>query len=718
MNAALDRIPPLPEPLSDLPEIAMNFAWSWNREAHQLFERLDPTLWSLGRNDPIQLLQGIDPERLEAAASDPEIVALYDSVLSSIRGLSATDGTWFDQQDGADRSRPVVYFCAEFAVHDSIPIYSGGLGILAGDHLKSASDLGIPLVAVGLFYARGYFDQTFDQDGWQINRDEVFDPAKMPIERLHDESGRGLATVEIEGRTVHLGAWEMTVGRTRVLLLDSDLGMNAPEDRGLTARLYEAGEEVRLKQEWILGVGGVRVLQALGIEPGCWHANEGHAAFMMVERVRQRIDEGVSFADAVREIRGASLFTTHTPVPAGHDNFSRQQITEILGPVWTKLGLSEDDFMRIGYAPETGTDRFHMTATAIRLASCVNGVSKKHGGVTREIWGELWPGRATEDVPIGSVTNGVHQWTWMSSPVQELLDEELGEWWSHKVGDPEHWDRVLEIAPERIWEAHDAMKRAGLQTLVDFARRRWEAEGGKARHVVAAGPLLDPEALTLGFARRFATYKRADLLLRDEERLLALLTDERRPVQLVFAGKAHPADDDGKRVLQRIYQLAHSAGAGGRVAFVQDYEMHVARSLFNTVDLWLNIPRVPKEASGTSGMKAALNLVPQLGTIDGWWAEGCTGMNGWAIPRPDGEVDDIDAWDWEKLFELIEGEVVPMYHDRDENGVPHAWVERMKHALWVGGRDFTTSRMLRDYATQYYLPILTGSLGEDDPPTG
>lgn len=716
MNAALDRIPPLPEPIEELPHLAMNLAWSWNREAYRLFEMIDPTLWAMGRHDPVRLLQDVDPERMEACAANPAFLELYEAVLGSMKLLDSREGTWFEAQGVADTNHPVVYFCAEFAAHDSIPIYSGGLGILAGDHLKSASDLGIPFVGVGLLYSSGYFDQAFDKDGWQIHRDEVVDPTRMPLSRLHDEDGPGLVSVELEGRTVGLGAWEMMVGRTRVLLLDSNLPVNDQADRDLTARLYGSGEELRLKQEWILGVGGVRLLEALGVEPGCWHANEGHATFMMIERVRRFIDDGATLDDAIARVRSKSLFTTHTPVPAGHDNFHRDQIERVLGPVWEKLGISEEDFLRIGRASETGPDTFHMTAGAIRMSQGVNGVSQLHGRVTREIWHDLWPDRDVEDVPIGAVTNGVHAWTWMSAPVQELLDAELGDWWAHRVEDPDTWDRVLDIEPARVWAVHQDMKRQSLRFLIDKARRRWQREGGKARHVVAAGPLLDPQALTFGFARRFATYKRADMLLRDEERLMKLLTDERRPVQIIFAGKAHPADDDGKRVLQRIYQLSHDADAGGRVAFVQDYEMHIARALFNAVDLWLNVPRVPKEASGTSGMKAAMNFVPQLGTVDGWWAEGYTGMNGWSIPRPPEDVEDVDEWDWARMFEILEGEVVPMYHDRGDDGIPHAWVERMKHALWVSGRDFTTSRMVRDYATRYYLPILGDGLGEDDPP--
>lgn len=405
MNAALDKIPPLPEAIAGLADIAMDLAWSWNRDARDLFKRIDPTLWATTRDDPVRLLQGIDPARLASCAADPEFVALHDRVKASLDTLDSSGGTWFDAAHGDAGRAPVAYFCAEFAVHDSIPIYSGGLGILAGDHVKSASDLGIPMVGVGLLYSRGYFDQSFDADGWQVNKDEVFDPERMPLTRLHDASGQGIAEVELVGRTVQLGAWKMKVGRTSLYLLDSDLPSNDEADRLLTGRLYDSGEELRLKQEWILGVGGVRVLAALGIEPGVWHANEGHAAFMMVERARLAMADGRTFAEVTPEIRASSVFTTHTPVPAGHDNFTTEQVETILGPVWESLGLGRDSFMRIGHAPETGEGRFHMTATAIRLARGVNGVSQKHGQVTREIWSGLWGGRASSDVPIGAVTS-------------------------------------------------------------------------------------------------------------------------------------------------------------------------------------------------------------------------------------------------------------------------------------------------------------------------
>lgn len=715
MNPALAKIPPLPEAISGLPDIAMNLAWSWNRDAHELFERIDPVLWSETRDDPLRLLQRVAPERLEACAEDPRFLELYERVRRAMEALASDEGTWFRTEHAEVTAGPIAYFCAEFAVHDSIPIFSGGLGILAGDHLKSASDLGIPMVGVGLLYSRGYFDQSFDAEGWQVNHDEVFDPTRMPLRRLHDPDGPGLASVDVEGRTVELGAWEMMVGRTRLILLDSDLPGNDDADRELTARLYESGEELRLKQECLLGIGGVRMLAALGVEPACWHANEGHAALMMVERVRRRVEAGASFEDAVTAVRARSVFTTHTPVPAGHDNFAFERIERIVGPLWEDLGVDPERFMEVGLASETGPDRLHMTAVAIRLARHVNGVSEVHGKVTRAIWSDLWPDRPAEEVPIGSVTNGVHTWTWMPAPVQAMLDDALGEWWTHRVEIPDVWDRVLDLDDAVVWHVHQRMKHAAHRFLVEQARRRWREVWGKARHLVASGPLLDPEALTIGFARRFATYKRADLLLRDEERLLELVTDSRRPVQIIFSGKAHPADDDGKRILQRIYKLSHDPRSAGRVAFVQDYEMHVAKMLLRAVDVWLNVPRVPREASGTSGMKAALSLVPQLGTLDGWWAEGYTGDNGWAIP-PAPDPAEPDEWDWEHLLRLLEEEIVPLYHERRADGVPPGWVHTMKHALWIAGRDFTTGRMLRDYATAYYVPVLTGADVEDDPP--
>ncbi len=707
---------PLPQPIAGLLDVAMNLGWSWHRGARRLFKRIDPALWSEVRHDPIRLLQQVDSERLEQCAQDPVFVAVLGEVLNDLSGFATNQGTWFEQTYGDVSQELVAYFCAEFAVHHSVPIYSGGLGILAGDHVKSASDIGLPMVAVGLLYSKGYFDQSFDEEGWQVSHDETFDPSVLPLNRLHGADGRGLASVTIGGRTVELGAWEMQVGRTRLLLLDTDLSSNAPEDRDLTSRLYGIGKDLRIKQEWVLGTGGVRVLRALDLSPGCWHANEGHAAFMLVERIRERLQSGSSLDEAVAHVRGRSVFTTHTPVPAGHDAFSSAHIQAHLGPVWETMGIERQAFLDLGYAPSDGHDVFHMTAAAIRLSQRVNGVSAKHGHVSREIWKGLWPDRAVEDVPIGHVTNGVHLGTWMTEPIHTALANALGGDWSHRTGEPELWDQLLSLDDANFWYLHLHLKQHASRVLREQARRRWRAHWDDPMHLAVSGPLLDPNTLTLGFARRFATYKRADLLLRDEERLYSLLTDGRRPIQLVFAGKAHPADDGGKRILQRIHRLACDPRAEGRVAFIEDYEMHLARALFQGVDVWLNVPRVPKEASGTSGMKAALNLAPQFGTTDGWWAEGFTGKNGWAIP-PATNPADADESDWEHFFRILEEEIIPLYHDRDDRGVPVGWVERMKHALWVAGRQFTTGRMLQDYVRDYYAPTLRNETSGDAPPT-
>jgi starch phosphorylase len=706
------KIPRLPEAIARLDELAMNLSWAWTRHARRLFARLDPALWAENRHNPIALLAQVTPERLAECPRDAEFMKLYDLATAWLDRLEERSGTWFGRTHSSEEGL-VAYFCAEFGIHNSVPIYSGGLGVLAGDHVKTASDLGIPMVGVGLLYARGYFDQQIDEGGWQDHKDETYDVTGLPLTQLHD-GDKGLVTLKMEGREVRVGAWEMTVGRTRVILLDTNLDGNEPDDRELTGQLYGVGEELRLKQEWILGVGGVRVLRALGLEPACWHANEGHAAFMLVERVREALEAGRSFDEAVAEVRGASVFTTHTPVPAGHDNFHEEQIERCIGPVWDELGIEKDALMRFGLAPDDG-ERFHMTAAAIRLSTGVNGVSRRHGVESRRMWKGLWPDLADDEVPIGHITNGVHRWTWMTAMVQELLEDEVGPAWS-EGGDPRLWDRVLGIDERKVWDLHLRVKLRSFRFIRDQARRRWRDQWPGAGHLAASGPLLDPEVLTLGFARRFATYKRADLVLRHEDRLLQLLTDSQRPVQIIFSGKAHPADDEGKRILQRIWKLAQDARMEGRVAFLEDYDMHVAHRLFHGVDVWLNVPRVPMEASGTSGMKAALNLVPQLGTPDGWWAEGFNGTNGWSLPLNEGGEASDEA-DWQAFFDTLESDVVPLFYDRDSRGVPARWVRRMKHAVWVAGREFTTERMLREYAEMYYLPALRGTAGPGVPPT-
>ncbi|HEX4931539.1 MAG TPA: alpha-glucan family phosphorylase, partial [Gemmatimonadaceae bacterium] len=710
------KIPYLPERIEGLGEVATNLSWSWSRNARALFAMLDDPLWHLTRHNPIAMLRRVAPDRLSDVARDPQFLDLYDRVMADFRRDQSFENTWFTNTYPDSTSGPVAYFCAEFGLHNSVPIYSGGLGVLAGDHCKSSSDLGIPLVGIGLFYTKGYFDQKLRIDGWQEDSDEQFDVANTPLERVRLPGKEPwLTKVNTFGREIHLAAWRMNVGRVPVYLLDSNLEENDPADRELTSKLYTGGPDVRLRQEWILGVGGVRVLRALGIAPAAWHANEGHAAFMLVERLREFMLEGASFEDGVAKVRAASVFTTHTPVPAGHDTFSHEQVAECAGPLYHEMGI--DRFLSIGQHPTEEDGRFHMTVCALRLSRYVNGVARRHGEVSRQIWAPLWPDRDVTKVPIGHVTNGVHKATWMSKEMMELFDHYFGHDWGNRVEDPALWESVLEIDDVRLWHTHLDLKTELMNFVREQARRRWARHWKEAAHVVGAGTLLNSNVLTIGFARRFATYKRADLIFSDIDRLRTLLVDNTRPVQIIFAGKAHPADTPGKEVLRTVYGFTRDPKLEGRVAFIEDYDLHLAHRLVQGVDLWLNLPRVPLEASGTSGMKAALNGVPQLSTLDGWWHEGYDGLNGWAIP-PAASRATPDEWDADRFYTLLEEQVIPLYYTRDERGVPHGWLQKMKHAIRVAGQQFTSRRMLQNYARQYYTPAMRGETQGDDPPIG
>jgi starch phosphorylase len=601
-------------------------------------------------------------------------------------------------------------------LHATVPIYSGGLGILAGDHCKTASDLGVPLVGMGLFYTKGYFDQQLRLDGWQQDSDVPFDPRSTPLERLSGPDGKPyLAVVQTFGRPVHVGAWRIMVGRVPVYLLDTNLEQNDPADRDLSGKLYAGGPELRLRQEWILGVGGVRVLRAVGLDPAAWHANEGHAAFMLVERLRELVTGGKTLADAITEVRARSIFTTHTAVPAGHDIFTREQIEECVGPVWQELGMDAEEFLGLGSHPVEQDSRFHMTILALRLSHWVNGVSREHAQVSRQIWQPLWPNRRLDEVPIGHVTNGVHLGTWMSSRMLNFLERAWGPDWLAQSDAAGFWDRVLELNDADLWAVHVEMKRALASFIREETRRRWAERWREAAHVVGAGTLLNPDVFTLGFARRFATYKRAVLLFQDFDRLHDLLVNPWRPVQIIFAGKAHPQDGPGKEMLQKVYTFTRDPALEGRVAFIEDYDIHLAHRLVQGVDLWVNLPRVPLEACGTSGMKAALNGVPQLGTLDGWWEEGYNGQNGWAIPRGRPE-EDVDVHDAGRLYSLLEDQIVPLFYSRDERGLPAEWIRHMKHALKAAGERFMSRRMVRQYVTDYYVHAIRGGAPGDDPP--
>ena len=720
MTLSRDKIPALPPRLEGLAGLALNLAWSWHRQARALFRRIDDVIWEESQHNPIIVLQRVSLERLEILAKDADFCAHYDDVMAWL-GIERSDTLgWFPERyPNVAVDRPVAYFCAEFGLHASVPIYSGGLGVLAGDHCKTASDLGVPFVGIGLFYRKGYFDQQVSPDGWQGDSDDEVNPDTTPLVPLDGPDGvPWLTAVEAFGRSVHVRVWTMTVGRAPLYLLDTDIEANHPDDRGITSKLYSGGVDMRLRQEWILGVGGVRALRALGITPGCWHANEGHAAFMLLERARELVAAGTSFEAARQEVRRTTVFTTHTPVPAGHDRFDVEQVRACAGAIFlATFGDAAEEVIGTGVRPVDSPHEFEMTVLALRMAGHVNGVAQRHGAVSREIWRGLWGDRPVDKVPIGAVTNGVHLATWLANRMMRLFDNHLGTDWGMRLDDPETWDAVMGLDARELWSTHRELKAVLVRHLREEARRRWTHEYREAAQVVAAGALVDPGVFTIGFARRFATYKRADLLFRDKQRLQKILTDVRRPVQLILAGKAHPKDDPGKQVLQSVYHFARDPMFGGRVAFLEDYGMHLAHVLVQGVDLWLNVPRVPHEASGTSGMKAALNGVPQLSTLDGWWEEGYTGRNGWAIPKA-GDDEDADAVDAEHLYRLLEEEVVPLWYDRDENGLPRAWIRRMKEAIRVAGKQFTARRMLQDYSERYYAPILKHEPFTDDPPTG
>jgi starch phosphorylase len=702
-------IPPLPERLARLDELAIDLWWSWNSDARRVFRRLDYPLWRATAHNPVRMLWVIPPEKLAAAAADADFVALYERAVHGLDAARAARNTWYPRTFPEHARRSIAYFSAEFALHQSLPIYAGGLGVLAGDHCKEASDLGVPLLAVGFMYPQGYFHQHVSAEGWQTESYEHLNWTGAPIEPALTPDGKPCVTaVPLGERSVLAAVWRVRVGRVKLYLLDTDLEENAPWDRELSARLYGGDRETRVQQEIILGVGGVRVLKALGSDPAVFHLNEGHAAFVVLQRIRDLTERGSSFDEALEEIRRTTVFTTHTPVPAGHDAFPFNLVEKHLAGCWGTLGPHRDRFLALGLHDSGAGPLFNMTALALRSAGKVNAVSRMHGQVTRQMWAGLWPGVPEADRPVMSVTNGVHVPTWIASDLAELFAKYLGADWLDRQDDPALWDGVLAIPDAELWAVRQALRRYLFTFVRDRARQRWTEERVGALRVVAAGTLLEPEALTIGLARRFAGYKRADLIFQEPERLARILNAPGRPVQLIFAGKAHPADDVGKHHLQRVYRQALDPQFGGRVAFVDDYDLHVAHFLVQGCDVWLNNPRKPNEASGTSGMKAAINGVPHLSIGDGWWAEGFNGSNGWTI---DGGVtgDDqaaVDAADSNALYRLLEEEVVPAFYDRDATNIPHAWLATVKEAIRSVAPRFSARRMVKEYVTNMYAPAL------------
>jgi starch phosphorylase len=699
-----DRQLGLPQPLQRLESLAFDLAWTWWSDASALFCEIDPSAWSTLNGNPVALLQQVSPTRLTDLAADDAFVARVNALCDRIASEQRAPRRTAMPADGL-----VAYFCAEFGLTEALPIYSGGLGILAGDHVKSASELGLPFVGIGLFYRGGYFDQTLAPDGQQRASACTLTPSSLPLRPARTPSGDPAeVTVSIEGREVHAMVWEVRVGRVRLFLLDTDVANNTAQDRLITQRLYGGDNETRIRQEIVLGFGGVRALKVLGLEPTVFHMNEGHAAFLTLERIRVAVAAGVDFEAARGACATRNVFTTHTPVPAGFDVFDSEQIDRVLPGLAESLGTTRERLLKLAahVGDDTGAQGFNMAYLAIRCSDWLNGVSQLHAKVSRGMWQDMWPGTAEDDIPIIGVTNGIHTRTWVSPTLGRLLGQLSGRAWEGESGSPELWAAAAQIPSAPLWRARGEARAELIESVrtryVTSERRRGASQGA----LTQAATFLDPEALTIGFARRFATYKRATLILRDRDRLRRLLCDDERPVQMLFAGKAHPRDVPGQAFLRELYAASQEPEFRGRIVVLEGYDIGLGRELVQGVDVWLNTPRRPKEASGTSGMKVAANGGLNLSILDGWWAEGYDGTNGWAIGQGEiwGDHDAGDASDAVTLLELLEREVIPAFYERDADGLPQAWLERMRRAMITSGPVYATDRMVRDYARLLYAP--------------
>ncbi len=738
----LSVFPALPQPLTRLNELAYNLWWTWSPEAQALFHAIDPDLWESTIHNPVKLLHTVSGERLRHLATDAAFLAQMETVLATFDAYMHPASVWFDRAHAEHSSDIIAYFSAEFGLHEALPIYSGGLGVLAGDHCKSASDLGLPFVGVGFLYPQGYFSQRISEDGVQEAIYTKLDFADLPATPALDANGNEvLISVQLPGRNVYAKVWRLQIGRIPLYLMDTDVGLNTPDDRDLSARLYSGDMDLRVAQEVVLGIGGVRALRALGIHPTVFHMNEGHAAFLSLERVRELVQEQrLSFYQAQQIVAASGVFTTHTPVPAGNDAFPFDIMDKFFRGFWEQMGLDREGFMNLARWQTPWGERFSMTVLALRFAAHANGVSALHGQVARAMWANMWPDLALEEVPITHVTNGVHTGTWLAPTLGKLYDQHLGADWREEPDLPAAWEHILSIPDADLWDLHQQLRRQTLDFLrarVAQQRRRY---GEAPAQVAAAFAMFNPNAFTIGFARRFATYKRATLIFRDLERIHRLLSDPERPVQIVFAGKAHPADEPGKAFIQQVHQLAQTDVFAGKIVFIEDYDMNVARYLVSGVDLWLNNPRRPNEASGTSGQKAALNGIPNCSILDGWWDEGYNpstssgqapstssgqapstssgqapstssgqAQNGWAIGeglrereyKSEAVQDEADS---ASLYNILESEIIPAFFDRDERGIPARWLAIMKEAIRSCAPRFSMSRQVKDYVEQLYLP--------------
>ena len=703
--------PQLPKRINKLAEIANNLWWSWNSEFLKLFKRIDNDLWETCGKNPVKFLKQVSQERLENASKDILFLKDYDKVVENFEDYMKSKNTWFSNKYPNNKNDLIAYFSAEYGLDETIPIYSGGLGILSGDHLKSASDLGIPLVAIGLLYKNGYFHQKIDGNGNQQTEYHDIDLYDLPINPVKDENGEDMMIyIKFPKRRIYLKVWQINVGRVKLYLLDSDIEKNNPEDRDVTLRLYGGDQEMRIRQEIVLGMGGVNLLtRKLGLKPTVYHMNEGHSAFLILELIKNTIKEKeVSFEVAKDIVSSKTVFTTHTPVPAGNDIFPISLVEKYFKEFWPRIGLTREEFLKMGMKPcEELEPGFNMGILALKVAGKKNGVSKLHGAVSRELFGEVWPEIAANESPIGYVTNGIHTCSWLDPNLKKLYNKYLIPYWQDNIQNDSVWEKVKNIPDDKLWQVHQSRKEKLIRLVKENTTERLRRAGYSYEEINSIISTLNANTLTIGFARRFATYKRATLIFKDLERITQILNNIDKPIQLIFAGKAHPADKEGQDLIRYIHQVSMMPQFKGKIFLLENYNIAMSRYLVSGVDVWLNNPRRPMEASGTSGQKASVNGVINFSVLDGWWAEGYNQENGWTIGT-NAEYDSYEAQDVadsQSMYRTLEEKIVPIYYEKDKNGISKKWIEKMKNSIISTGGKYSTSRMLIDYTNNYYIPL-------------
>ena len=702
--------PQLPKRIGRITEIANNLWWSWNTEFLRLFKMIDIDLWERCNKNPVKFLKLVAQEKIENASRDLAFVKEYDKIVSNFDAYMGSKNTWFNSKYPDNRNDLIAYFSAEYGLDQTIAIYSGGLGILSGDHLKSASDLGIPLVAVGLLYKNGYFNQIIDRYGMQRPEYRDLDLYDLPINPVKDVDGNDLMLyIKFPKRRIYLKVWEINVGRIKLYLMDSDIDINNDEDRDTTARLYGGDQEMRIRQEIILGMGGVNLLRRLGLNPTVYHMNEGHSAFLNLELIKNTIKEKQVSFDVARDIASSkTVFTTHTPVPAGNDIFPTGLVEKYFKDFWPRLGLTREEFLKLGMKPCEGLEPgFNMGIFALKIAGKKNGVSKLHGEVSRELFADVWPHIAPSESPITYITNGVHTCTWLAPKLKELYNKYLIPYWQDNIHENSVWEKIRTIPDDKLWEVHLERKVKLLALVKENVTKRLRREGVSYDEINEMTSKLNPNALTIGFARRFATYKRATLIFKDLERITQILNDENRPLQLIFAGKAHPADREGAELIKYIHEISMKPQFKGKIFILENYNIEISRYMVSGVDVWLNNPRRPMEASGTSGQKASVNGVVNFSVLDGWWAEGYNQKNGWSIGtnKEYSSYEEQDIADSDSIYYTLENKIIPTYYNKDKNGISRTWVEYMKNSIISTGGQYSTARMLVDYTNKLYMPL-------------